>query len=61
MGRRYKLQVYEYPLVCPYCHAGLVFLSVMEWMILSQRKCPFCKREMLIVNGQAVKIPAEPI
>lgn len=61
MARCPKLQVYEGPVVCPYCHEGLLFLSVIEWLTLSQRHCPLCKRQLLIENGQVVKVPAEPI
>jgi len=36
-----------------------VFPSLMERLTTARRACPVCKREMLIEDGRAVKIPGE--
>ena len=57
--RQTKLEFYDHPVTCPYCHVEVVFTSMMERIILARRTCPACKVEMLIEDGRAVRIPVE--
>ena len=57
MARRpTKLEVYDHHVVCPYCHADVVFPSLMERIIIARRFCPVCKGEMLIEDGRTRKV-----
>ena len=58
-SRQTKLEFYDHPVTCPYCHVEVVFTSMMERIILARRTCPACKVEMLIEDGNAIRIPAE--
>lgn len=60
MARRpLKLEVHNHRVVCPYCREEVVFPSLMERIIIARRNCPVCKREMLIVDGRATKVPGD--
>ena len=54
-----KLQFYEHPATCPYCGRKVIVMSVMETIPAACRHCPVCKKEMLIENGKAKKMPME--
>jgi len=59
LRRQTKLQFYEHPVTCPYCGTDIWFTSLMEHITMSWRNCLVCKREMLIEDGRAVRIPGE--
>ncbi len=60
MARRpTKLEVHDHRVVCPYCKSDIVFFSLMEQVIMARRNCPSCKREFLIEDGKATKVPGE--
>src|SRR5215469_6051344 len=60
MARRpTKLEFFEHPATCPYCHAKVTVVSLMERLLASPRICPACKREFFIEDGKAVRIPGE--
>jgi hypothetical protein len=54
-----KLEFYDHPFVCPYCHTEVVFTSMMETLLGARRKCPACQQEMLIEDGKAVRLPGD--
>ena len=58
MARRdVKLPYTEKHMVCPHCRADLIFGTVMDAIIRSTRKCPKCRKEILIENDVPKKPP----
>jgi len=54
-----ELQFYEHRLTCPYCRADIVFTSLTDHIMMSRISCPVCKREILIEDGRAVRVPSK--
>jgi hypothetical protein len=54
-----KLEFYNHPFTCPYCHTEVAFTSVMQTLLGARRTCPACTQEMLIEVGKAVKLPGD--
>jgi transcription elongation factor Elf1 len=57
--RPVKLEFFDHAFTCPLCSADIVFTSMQRQIISSLRKCPSCKKHILIANGKAVRVKAE--
>jgi len=57
--RQVKLEFHDHPVTCPYCRTNLVFTSLMERILAARRTCTVCRKEMLIEDGKAIRIPTE--
>ena len=56
-----KLEFFDHGFNCPHCTEKITFTSMRPKIVSSLRKCPACKKDILIANGKASRVVAEAV